>query len=247
MGETYPALLADLVVRYGPRLFQGFLVTLELVGISVLLGALLALPVAMARRAANPVLRGLAFAYIFFFRGTPLLAQVYLVYYGSGQFREAFEAWGIWWFFREAWYCAVLTFTLNTAAYSAEIIRGGIDSVPPGEIEAGRAIGMSRRQLYLRVILPSAYRIALPAYGNEIILMVKASAIASIITIFDLMGETRLAFSRSFRLEIYFVAAAFYLALTLAFERAWAALEARLNPQRRPAVEAEPAALPVKA
>ena len=232
MDGSYLAELLDLLVRYGPRLLQGLGVTLELVGISLVLGGLLAVPVALARLSRNPLLRAPAFAYIFFFRGTPLLAQVFLVYYGSGQFRAEFQAAGLWWFFRDAWYCAVLTFTLNTAAYTAEIIRGGIQGVPAGEVEAARACGMSGFKLYWRIILPTAYRIALPAYGNEIILLLKASSIASIITIFDLMGETRLAFSRSFRLEVYLFAAVMYLTVTLTFERAWARLEAWLNPQR---------------
>ena len=230
--EAYLALLTDLVVRYGPRMLGGVVVTLQLVVISLALGGLMSVPLALARMSRNPLLRLPSFAYVFFFRGSPLLAQIYLIYYGSGQFRTAFEDAGLWWFFRDSWYCALLAFTLNTGAYTAEIVRGGIQSVPLGDIEAGRASGMSGITLYRRIILPTAYRIALPAYGNEIILMVKASSIASIITIFDLMGETKLAFSRSFRLEVYLMAAVLYLAITLSFEWAWARLERRLNPQR---------------
>ncbi len=230
--EDYLAMLADLAVRYGPRLLGGVVVTLQLVGISLALGGMMSVPLALARLSRNPVLRLPAFAYVFFFRGTPLLAQIYLIYYGSGQFRAAFEQAGLWWFFRDAWYCALLAFTLNTGAYTAEIVRGGIQGVPLGDIEAARACGMSGFTLYRRIILPTAYRIALPAYGNEIILMVKSSSIASIITIFDLMGETKLAFSRSFRLEVYLMAAALYLVITLSFEWVWARLERWLNPQR---------------
>jgi polar amino acid transport system permease protein len=159
----------------------------------------------------------------------------------------AFEQAGRWWFFRDAWYCALLAFTLNTGAYTAEIVRGGIQGVPLGDIEAARACGMSGFTLYRRIILPTAYRIALPAYGNEIILMVKASSIASIITIFDLMGETKLAFSRSFRLEVYLMAAVLYLAITLSFEWAWTRLERRLNPQREAPNLAAPATPPAAA
>jgi polar amino acid transport system permease protein len=242
--EAYLAMLADLVVRYGPRLLDGVVVTLQLVVISLALGGLMSVPLALARLSRNPLLRLPAFAYIFFFRGTPLLAQIYLIYYGSGQFRAAFDEAGLWWFFRDAWYCALLAFTLNTGAYTAEIVRGGIQSVPLGDIEAARACGMSGVTLYRRIILPTAYRIALPAYGNEIILMVKASAIASIITIFDLMGETKLAFSRSFRLEVYLMAAVLYLAITLSFEWAWRRLERRLNPQREAPDLTAPAAAP---
>lgn len=221
----------DVFLRYYDRLLQGLLTTGELVGLCLLIGAILSIPLALARSSKSPLLWMPAYGYIYFFRGTPLIAQVFLVYYGTGQFRELFEDLGIWFMFREAFFCVVLTFTLNTAAYQAEIIRGGIMQVPRGEIEAGRAAGMSKWMIYRRVIFPSAYRIAFPALGNEVVLMIKGSAIASVVTIYDLMGQTKYAYSRSFDFDIYLWAAAMYLIITLSFEWIWRRGEAMMNPQ----------------
>ena len=219
----------DLLARYGPRLLEGLVVTIELVAISVLAGALLALPLAFARLSASRLVRAAAFAYVYFFRGTPLIAQAFLVYYGAGQFREPLEAAALWWFFREPFYCALFTFTLNTAAYQAEIYRGAIRTVARGQWEAAAALGLPRRVAYLRIVAPQAAIVALRPLGNEVVLMVKGSAIASVITVFDLMGQTRLAFSRSFDLTIYLYAAVLYLALVETIRRLWDRLEARLT------------------
>lgn len=224
----------ELLGKYGWRLLAGLGTTLEMVGISLAIGGLLAIPVALARLSRIGPIRALAVSYIFFFRGTPLLAQIFLIYYGSGQFRPFFEEAGLWPIFREAYWCTLIAFSLNTAAYTGEILRGGIEAIPPGEIEAARALGMSRWLMLRRIILPGAYRIALPAYGNEIILMIKGSAIAMVVTILDLMGQTKLAYARSFAFEIYLYAAAIYLMVTFILTRAWARLEAWMNPQRRP-------------
>lgn len=222
-------MIPDLLQRYGPRLLEGLLVTLQLVSISIVLGALLAVPLTAARLSRNHLLGGVAFGYVYFFRGTPLLAQIFLVYYGVGQFRSAFEAVGLWGFFRDAFNCAVLTFTLNTAAYQAEIYRGAIRSVERGQWEAARALGIGRLPLLYKVVFPQAALVALRPLGNEIILMIKGSAVASIVTVYDLMGETRLAFSRSFDLTIYLYAALMYLALVEAIRRLWNRLDARLT------------------
>ena len=120
--------------------------TLGLVVISTVLGAMLSLPVAYARMSKNTVLSALAYGYVYFFRGTPLLAQTFLIYYGVGSFRPQLEAVGLWSFFREAWYCAILAFTLNTAAYQAEILRGAIESVPRGQWEGAASLGLHKLQ-----------------------------------------------------------------------------------------------------
>jgi polar amino acid transport system permease protein len=219
----------DLFLRYGPRIADGVLVTAELVMLSVFIGAAISLPVALARLSDNRFLRAAAFAYCYFFRGTPLLAQVFLVYYGAGQFRAEFEAVGLWTLFRDAFFCAVFAFTLNTAAYQAEILRGAILAVPKGQREAAEALGLKRFAIYSRVILPQAIITALRPLGNEIILMIKASAIASVITVFDLMGATRLAFARSFDFEVYLWAAALYLVIVETMRRGWDRLEIRLT------------------
>ena len=219
----------DLLQRYGPRLLEGLVVTLELVLVAIVAGAILAVPITLARLSRSRILGGLAFAYVYFFRGTPLLAQLFLLYYGAGQFRPELEAVGLWTFLREPFNCAILAFTLNTAAYQAEIYRGAIRSVPVGQWEAAKALGLSRRATAWKVVAPQAALIALRPLGNEIILMIKGSAVASIVTVFDLMGQTRLAFSRSFDMSIYLYAAVLYLALVESIRRLWNYLEARLT------------------
>lgn len=203
----------DLVETYAPRYWNGLKTTLILVALSIVLGALLSLPVALARMSDNRILGGIAYAYVYFFRGTPLLAQIFLIYYGLGTFRPFLETIGLWGFFREAWYCAVLAFTLNTAAYQAEILRGAILSVPKGQWEGAHALGLSKFQTFRKIILPQALIVALRPYGNEIILMIKGSAIVAIITVYDLMGETRRAYSRTFDFQTYLWAAIIYLAI----------------------------------
>lgn len=132
-------------------------------------------------------------------------------------------------FFRDPFNCAVLVFAINSCAYQTEILRGGIQAVPPGEIEAARAIGMSRARVLARVVFPHAYRIAWPALGNEVILLMKASALASIVTVFDLMGRTRQIFARDFAFAVYFQAAVLYLAITICFVFLWRLAERRLS------------------
>lgn len=201
------------VERYLPRYLNGLRITLTLVGISIVLGAILSLPLAFMRMSSNPILSGIAYGYVYFFRGTPLIAQLFLIYYGFGSFRVELEAVGLWWFFRDAWNCALFAFTLNTAAYQAEILRGAIESVKQGQWEGGEALGLTRLQTFWKIILPQAMIVALRPYGNEIILMIKGSAIVAIVTVFDLMGETRRAFSRTFDFQTYLWAAVFYLVI----------------------------------
>lgn len=209
----YNAWQIDLIETYGPRYWSGLKTTLTLVALSVALGALLSLPIAMARMSDNRFWGAIAYGYVYFFRGTPLLAQIFLIYYGLGTFRPFLETIGLWGFFREAWYCAILAFTLNTAAYQAEILRGAILSVPKGQWEGAHALGLSRFQTFRKIILPQALIVALRPYGNEIILMIKGSAIVAIITVYDLMGETRRAYSRTFDFQTYLWAAIIYLAI----------------------------------
>lgn len=218
-----------LLQRYGDDLLQGLLVTIELVAVSIVLGAILAVPIAAARLSTNRVVRGIAFGYVYFFRGTPLLAQLFLIYYGAGQFRGALEAAGLWGFFRDAFNCAVFAFSLNTAAYQAEIYRGAIRSVPLGQSEAGQALGLHRLLVLWKIVLPQAAIVALRPLGNEIILMIKASAVACIVTLLDLMGETRRAFSRSYDMTIYLYAAVLYLMMVEIVRRVWNRLEKRLT------------------
>jgi polar amino acid transport system permease protein len=232
----------DLIARYGPSLLEGLLITIELVAMSFVAGALLAIPLTMLRLSENRIVAGLAFGYVYFFRGTPLLAQLFLIYYGVGQFVGFFKAVGLWGFFRDAFNCALLAFTLNTAAYQAEIFRGAIRSVPRGQWEAARALGLHWTPLLLKVVIPQAAIVALRPLGNELILLIKASAVASIVTVLDLMGETRLAFSRTYDLTIYLYAAVLYLVMVELIRRLWNALETRLTRHLRREGRAAPVA-----
>ena len=222
------------------RLLEGVPLTLNLAGTSVALGGVFALLVALMRMSRVPVLDWIARAYVFVFRGTPLLVQIFLIYYGLGQFRPALQEWGLWTFFREPYWCAILAFTLNTAAYASEIIRGGLQAVPHNQVEAARACGMSRLLLFRRIIFPIAVRQALPAYGSELILMVKATSLASVITMMELTGIAHKLISQTFRIiEVFVVAGVIYLILNFTITRIIMAVEWRLSPhlRRPPAIE----------
>ncbi|WP_444461318.1 ABC transporter permease [Rhodobacter capsulatus] len=217
-----------------PKLLDGLETTLILTGLGAALAAVFSPGLALIRLGGPAPAKVLLRVYISFMRGTPLLAQLFLVFYGSGQFRAELTTLGLWSFFRDPFNCAVLVFVLNSCAYQTEILRGGLQAVPPGEIEAARAIGMTRAQVLARVTFPHAYRIAWPTLGNEVILLMKASALASIVTVFDLMGRTRQIFSRSFEFSVYFEAAVLYLLITVLFVFLWRQIERRLTrPMRR--------------
>lgn len=221
-------ILAD----YGPLLLEGAWLTIQLSGLALIIGALLAMPMAVARCSSNPWLSVPVRVYISFFRGTPMLAQLFLVYFGAGQFRHELQAVELWWLFRDPFYCALLTFVFNTTAYQTELLRGGIRGVPRGEVEAAKAYGMSAWLRYRLIVLPHAYRIAFPALGNEVILLLKGSAIASVVTLFDLMGQTRAIFAKTFDFSVYLWAALLYLLITMVIVRIWRYLETRINPHR---------------
>ena len=217
------------VAKYGPRILSGIWVTVKLVAISIVLGALISIPVVIGRLSHNPIIGGIAFGYSYFFRGTPLLAQTFLVYYGAGQFTDALKSVGLWVFFRDAYFCAIFTFSLNTAAYQAEILAGAIRAVPSGQWQAADSLGLRPFTTMFKVILPQALITALRPYGNEVILMIKGSAIASIITVLDLMGQTRYAFSKTYDLQIYIWAAVIYLVTVEVLRRLWEMMERRLT------------------
>ncbi len=222
--------IPDIVIESLPKLLEGSWVTIRLTFSSVLLGLCLALPCALMRVSSNYFLKVPAQFFILYFRGTPLLVQIFLIYYGSGQFREFLSSVGLWQFFREAYFCSVLTLTLNTAAYTAEILRGAIGSVPWGEIEAGRACGMSKPLLYRRIILPKAFRLAWPAYTNEVVFLLQATSLVSIITVMDITGVARVIAARSFAIyEVYITAALFYLAMVYGLLYIFRKVEYRLT------------------
>jgi len=203
-----------IIIESVPRLLDGTLITVKITAASLVLGFLLAIPLAVLRVSKNPLIRWPIYGFNFYFRGTPLLVQIFLIYYGSGQFQDFLTDWGLWQFFREAWFCAILTLTLNTTAYSCEIFRGGIEGVPFGEIEAARACGMSGVVINRRIILPAALRIAWPAYTNEVVFLLQASSLVSVITLMDITGVARVIAARSFAFyEVFITAALIYLVL----------------------------------
>ena len=209
------------------RLLAGVPMTLELAVFSVAAGAVLAGGLALLARAGGAG-AWVARAYIFVFRGSPLLVQIFLIYYGLGQFPAVRQSL-LWPFLRQPWWCAMLALSLNTAAYGAEVIRGGLLAVPRGQIEAGRVCGMSTFQLYRRVILPQALRQALPAYGNEIIIMVKSTSLASVITLMEVTGIAKGIISETFRaLPVFACAAAIYFAINFSIAGGVRLLERRL-------------------
>ncbi|PTE12048.1 ABC transporter permease [Mesorhizobium helmanticense] len=220
---------AEFFAKYAPAYLKGLEVTLSLVAISMVLGAILSVPVAYGRMSKNPVLSGLAYCYVYFFRGTPLLVQTFLVYYGLGSFRPELQTIGLWWFFREAFYCGVFAFALNTAAYQAEILRGAIESVPRGQWEGAASLGLHKLQTLRKIILPQALIVALRPYGNELILMIKASAIVAIITVYDLMGQAKLAFANSFDIQAYIWVAIVYLVMVEILRHAIEWIERRIT------------------
>ena len=219
----------DLLQRYGPRMLEGLLVTGKLVAISFTLGALLGLLIALARVSNSLLLQRLSALYVYCFRGSPLLAQLFLLYYGLGSFKGFWQDVGLWWFFRDALFCTLLAFTLNTAAYQAEIFRGSLLSVSQGQHEAAKALSLKRSTTFFKVILPQSLVVAIGPLGNELILMIKASAIASLVTIYDLMGVSKLAFSRSLDFQIYLWAAVLYLLIVEIIRRVLKRVEARLG------------------
>ena len=220
----------QVIVDNFPKLIDGLGLTVEITAISLVVGFVLAVPLGIMRLSRNPLVSSPVLAYIFFFRGTPLLVQLFLIYYGSGQFRPVLQDVGLWHLFREAYFCALLTLVLNTGAYTAEIFRGAIQAVPHGEVEAARACGMSGWLLYRRIVLPKALRLALPAYSNEVVFLFQATSLVSIITLMDLTGVARVVVARSFDVyEIYITAGLLYLAVTYGILWGFRTVEHRLS------------------
>ena len=217
-----------------PLYFEGLWVTIQLVFLALVLGFLFALPLGLLATSRHPWIRLLPKSYIYFFRGTPLLVQMFMIYHGMGQFELVRES-VIWIVFKEAYWCALIAFALNTAGYTAEILRGTIEQTPYGEIEAARACGMSKSTLYRRIILPGTFRRALPAYGNEVIFMLHGSALAGVVTIVDLFGAAKIVNSRHFvPFESFITAGFFYLCLTFIIVSLFKKLEFRWYAHLRP-------------
>lgn len=215
-------------------LLGGLPLTLNLALTSTAIGLAGALTLALMRTGGASPLQAGARAYVYVFRGTPLLIQIFLIYYGLGQFRPELQALGLWGLFRSPYWCAVIALAMNTAAYGSEIIRGGIASVPHGALEAAAACGMGRGLRLRRIVFPLALRNALPAYGNELILMVKATSLASVITLMDVTGLAQKLISQTYRsVEVFMCAGLIYLALNFILTHLVHMLESALSLTRQ--------------
>ncbi|MBU3057997.1 ABC transporter permease [Pseudomonas indica] len=210
-----------------PLYFNGVLVTLKLLLISLAVGLTVAVPLALMRVSRQPAVNFPAWLYTYVIRGTPMLVQLFLIYYGLAQFAAVRESF-LWPYFSNATFCACLAFAINTSAYTAEILAGSLKATPHGEIEAAKAVGMSRFKLYRRILLPSALRRALPQYSNEVIMMLHTTSLASIVTLVDITGAARTVSSQYYLpFEAYITAGVFYLCLTFVLVRLFKRAERR--------------------
>jgi len=206
----------ELFNRAFPILLNGLWITVILTFLAVAIGFNLGLGLALARLTQNRFLSGFAKYYSAFFRGTPLIVQLFLIYYGLGQLSFVKQSPALWWVISDGTRCAVLSLALNTAAYTSEILRGGMMSLPSGLIEAAKATGMSRLTSFRRIEFPLAIRQALPAYSNELILVVKGTSLASTITVLEITGYAKRLMSQTFAIfEVFAIAGLIYLAFNL--------------------------------
>lgn len=224
----------DLILANWTLFAAGVWMTLQLTLLALLIGFCIALPAGLARarrqRFWSPFLQG----YVYLFRGTPLLVQTYLIYYGLSQFAFVRESWA-WVVLRDPWWCALIAFSLNSGAYATEIIRGAVETTPKGESEAAMALGLSPRQRDFLVLIPSALRRALPQYGNEVVFMLHGSAVASVITLQDILGVGRTLNARFYlAYEGILTAALLYMAITFVLVGLFRMLERRYLRHMRP-------------
>ncbi|BBM89171.1 amino acid ABC transporter permease [Spirochaetota bacterium] len=218
----------DVIIETFPDYMKGLVLTIELLGGALLLGLILASVVAVMRVSASKILNVTAWSFTYTFRGTPLLVQMYLIYYGMGQFLWVRESY-LWFFFEKPYFCALLALTLNNAAYTAEIFYNALIRLPREELEACYAFGMKRRTVVMRFIVPTVMRLSVQAYSNEVIFMLHATAMVSLITLLDITGVARVVYARFYTpFEAFIVAGILYLSLTLVITFVFRKLEQRM-------------------
>lgn len=197
-----------------PELAGGLVVTLQLTALTIVGGILISVPLGVLRTSSHRWVSGPIWAYTYFFRGTPMLIQLFLIYYGLAQFK-AVRSSGLWFILRDGYWCCLIAFTLNTAAYTIEIIAGALRNVPLADIEAARAMGMSPFTILRRITFPVALRLLFPAYTNEVVFILQSTSLASLVTVMDLTGVARVIIARTFSpYEIFITIGLIYLALT---------------------------------
>jgi len=197
-----------------PKLLSAAVVTLKLLSLALFFGLIIGLVFAILRINKNPIINKFAYGYSYVFRGTPLLVQIFIIYFGLGQI-EYFRTTFLWVIFKEPYWCAIIAFALNTGAYTSEILRSAFETIKPGIIEAGKSLGISNNIIFYKIQIPVAIRQSLPAYGNEIILMMKGTSLASTVTLMDITGVAKYIISTTFKpIEVFIVAGGIYLFMT---------------------------------
>jgi len=219
----------ELMANSFPKLLNAAVVTLKLLSVSLVVGLLIGLLFAILRLNKNIFINRFAYGYSYIFRGTPLLVQIFIIYFGLGQI-ETLRSSFLWVIFKEPYWCAIIAFALNTGAYTSEILRSAFQTIKPGIIEAGKSLGISNKIIFYKIQIPVAIRQSLPAYGNEIILMLKGTSLASTVTLMDLTGVAKYIISTTFKpVEVFIVAGGIYLFITFLIHNLIGFLEKKYN------------------
>ena len=222
----------DLMITSFPKLLGATVITLKLLSASLFFGLFLGLFFAILRLNKNIFINKFAYGYSYVFRGTPLLVQIFIIYFGLGQI-EYLRSTVLWVVLKEPYWCAIIAFTLNTGAYTSEILRSAFQTIKPGIIEAGKSLGISNRIIFYKIQIPIAIRQSLPAYGNEIILMMKVTSLASTVTLMDLTGVAKYIISTTFKpIEVFIVAGGIYLFMTFVIHNVIKYLEKKYSFQQ---------------
>ena len=204
----------ELMISSFPKLLNATLITLKLLSVSLILGLFIGLGFAILRMNNNKLINKFAYGYSYIFRGTPLLVQIFIIYFGLGQI-EYLRTTFFWVVLKEPYWCAIIAFSLNTGAYTSEILRSAFQTIKPGYLEAGRSLGIPSKIIFTKIQIPIAIKQSLPAYGNEIILMLKGTSLASTVTLMDLTGVAKYIISTTFKpVEVFIVAGGIYLFMT---------------------------------
>ena len=204
----------ELMTNSFPKLLSATMVTLKLLSVSLIIGLFIGLFFAILRMNKNLFINKFAYGYSYIFRGTPLLVQIFIIYFGLGQI-EYLRSTFLWVVLKEPYWCAIIAFSLNTGAYTSEILRSAFQTIKPGFIEAGKSLGLPRKFIFYKIQIPIAVKQSLPAYGNEIILMLKGTSLASTVTLMDLTGVAKYIISTTFKpVEVFIVAGGIYLFMT---------------------------------
>ena len=219
----------ELMINSFPKLLNATVITLKLLSLSLVFGLFIGLIFAVMRMSKNFIVNKFAYGYSYLFRGTPLLVQIFIIYFGFGQIefiRNSF----LWIILKEPYWCAIIAFALNTGAYTSEILRSAFQTIKKGYIEAGKSLGISSKIIFYKIQIPIAIRQSLPAYGNEIILMLKGTSLASTVTLMDLTGVAKYIISTTFKpIEVFIVAGSIYLFMTFIIHNLIKFLERKYN------------------